>query len=189
VEPILPQTSFVLAEGGDHFWGSRSEYWTDPLTVNIYDHPRAGNPKALPDLLAAVAFAPATKGVLAGLYRRDFMSSVPDLAHVRVSVVDAVTGQPIPNATFRAWNRRNPGTFDIFEQTVTATATPGVFEFSWSPYPGVWVFGNWDNMKILKAWAPGYVAKAQWEWLYDAQKAKTVENKSIFEVTIRLTPQ
>lgn len=189
VEPILSQTSFAFGEAGDHFWGSRSEYWTDPLTVNIYDHPRAGNPTTLPDLLATVAFAPATKGVLASLHRGDLIPTVPDLAHVRVSVVDAVTGQAIPNATFRAWNRRNPGTFDIFEQTVTATATPGVFEFGWSPYPGVWAFGNWDNMKILKAWAPGYAPKAQWEWIYDAQKAKTVENKAVFDVTIRLTPQ
>jgi hypothetical protein len=125
-----------------------------------------------------------------GLYRRDYATtSLPALSQVKVSVVDAVTGQPIPGATCRAWNRRVDGTYNNFEQTVVPGASPGLFEFRWEPYPGFVPLNNYDNAKIIKAWAPGYAPKAQWESIYDAQKAKVVEDKEFFEITIALTPQ
>ena len=106
-----------------------------------------------------------------------------------MNVVDAATGQPIPGATCRVWNRRADGTYNIFEQTVVATATPGIFEFGWQPWPGFNPMNNYDNAKIVKAWAPGYSPAAQWSCVYDAQKAKTFENKNIFEITVALSPQ
>jgi hypothetical protein len=187
VAPILATTSFVQPDPEDHFWGSRGEYWTDPLTVNIYDHWRAGSPKSLPDLLGLVSFAPATKVVIADLRRSDYIPTIPNLTQVRVSVVDATSGQPIPGSTLRVWNRRN---YDSnFEHIVSATATPGTFTFTWAPYPHVSVFGNYDNMKILKAWAPGYTAKALWEWIYDAQKARLVDGVTEFQITVSLQPE
>jgi hypothetical protein len=72
---------------------------------------------------------------------------------------------------------------------VLATATPGVFNFAWQPYPGSSPLNNYDNAKLLKAWAPGYNPAAQWACIYDAQKSKTVEGKNLFEVIVPLTAQ
>ena len=43
--------------------------------------------------------------------------------------------------------------------------------------------------ELLKAYAPGYTAAAQWTTVYDAQKAKLVDGQTTFEVTLALTPQ
>jgi hypothetical protein len=188
--PILPTVNFSNPAPGDPFWGTRQEYWADPLLIDIYGHPRVGSPTSLPALLDTVRFAPASKGVIESLCRRNTTAdTLPDMNHVKVRVVDATTGLPIPGATCRAWNRRVDGTYNIFEQTVVATATPGEFEFAWAPYPTHSPLSNYDNAKIVKAWAPGYTAAAQWESVYDAQKARTWDLKDVFEITIALTPQ
>jgi len=92
-----------------------------------------------------------------------------------------------PGATLRVWNRRNPGTFDIFENTVTPTATLGLFTFKWEPYPSVTPLNPWDDAKFLKAYAPGYTAKAQLEWIFDAQRDKCLYGLDVYRLTIRLT--
>lgn len=190
VAPILPTTSYSDAAGGDHFWGSRQEYWGDPLLASCYGQWRLGAPTSLPALLDATRFSPATKGVVNSLCRRsNGWDALPSLLQVKVRVVDATTGQLVPGATCRVWNRRVDGTFNNFEQTVVATATAGEFHFRWEPYPDFSPLNNYDNMKIVKAWAPGYAPAAQWEWIYDAQKARTWELKDSFEITVALSPQ
>ena len=62
VAPLATQVYFSNPQPGDPFWGTRQEYWYDPLLINIYGQARVGSPTALPDLLAAVRFAPATVG-------------------------------------------------------------------------------------------------------------------------------
>lgn len=190
VEPILPPMPGLNGTESHPFWDARREYWADPLTAWAYQNPKLGSPVSLPTLLSAVRFAPATIGVINGL-NRDVLTmtnTLPDLSAVEVRVLDSLTGAPIPTSTLRVWNRRNPGTYGFFENLVNGTTTPGVFTFKWEPYPYVGIFGNYDNAKILKAYAPGYTPHAQWEWLYDAQREKCYYGRNEFKVTIRLTP-
>jgi hypothetical protein len=113
---------------------------------------------------------------------------LPDLSRVQVRVVDATSGELIPTATLRIWNMPNAGAFGGVERVVTAGTTAGRFEFPWmGDAPGS-PFSNWDNGRLLKAFAPGYQAKAQWEWIYDAQRVKTVDGFDVWEITVALDP-
>ncbi len=189
VEPVLPPMPGLNAAEGHPFWDGNQEYWADPLTVLAYRNPRLGSPDSLPALLAAVRFAPATVGVINGLHRAAGVDSVPDLSSVTVEVLDDVTGQPIPRASLRVWNRLDlrPQS-NFFEHAVAPTAVPGVFAFEWKPCRDACMFNSSVNAKILKAYAPGYEPKAQWAWLYDAQREKCFYGRSEFKVTLRLTP-
>lgn len=189
VAPILPTVSFGVPPPGDPFWGIRQEYWADPLLLNIYGQSRAGSPVSLPALLNTVSFAPATKGVINSLCRGSQANALPDLSHVRVRVVDGATGHLIPGATCRTWNRQANGTLGFFEQNVVGAAESGEFTFAWTPYPDASPATNLDNAKIVKAWAPGYTPAAQWESLYDAQKARVWDLSEEFVITIALNPE
>ncbi|HEV2839747.1 MAG TPA: hypothetical protein VGW39_00335, partial [Chthoniobacterales bacterium] len=146
----------------------------------------------LPALLDAVHFSATSRGIIDGCYRNSLSSStrstLPDLSRIRISVVDANSGQPIPDATLRIWNRPNPGPMGGQERTVVATGTPGVFEFNWTADSSFTPLNDWDNGKLLKAFASGYQPKAQWEWIYDAQRVKTVDNSDVWEITVALDP-
>jgi hypothetical protein len=177
----------------DPFWNARADFWGDPLLRTAWDNYRIGNPTALPALLDAVHFSATSRGIIDGCYRNAVSpsatrSTLPDLSHIRISVVDASTGQPIPGATLRIWNRPNPGPTGGQERTVVSTSTPGVFEFNWTADASYTPLNDWDNGKLLKAYANGYPAKAQWEWIYDAQRIKTVDNSDVWEITVALDP-
>ncbi|PYJ09539.1 MAG: hypothetical protein DMF06_09505, partial [Verrucomicrobia bacterium] len=114
--------------------------------------------------------------------------TLPDLSRVRVSVVDAISGQPVSSATLRVWNRPNPGPDGGQESVVVPTETPGVFEFTWTSGVDPTPLSNSENGKLLKAFAPGYQSKARWEWIYDAQRVKTVDNADVWQITLALDP-
>ena len=48
--------------------------------------------------------------------------------------------------------------------------------------------GGSENGKLLKAFASGYQPKAQWEWIYDAQRVKTVDEADVWHITVPLDP-
>jgi hypothetical protein len=141
----------------------------------------------------ALHFAAASCGVINGCYRNAdtppvTRTALPDLTRVRVSVVDASTGQPISSASLRVWNRPNPGSDGGQEGAVVTTETPGVFEFHWTSGVDPTPLNNWENGRLLKAFATGYQPKAQWEWIYDAQRVKTVDNADVWQITVALNP-
>jgi hypothetical protein len=178
---------------GDPFWNARPDFWSDPLLRYAWANYRIGNPTSLPALLDAVHFSATSRGIINGCYRNAGWSSstrttLPDLSRIQISVVDASTGQPIPAAALRIWNRPNPGPMGGQERTVFATSTPGVFEFNWTADSSFTPLNNWDNGKLLKAFASGYQPKAQWEWIYDAQRVKTVDNAEVWKITVALDP-
>lgn len=189
ISPTLTDVAAVDSATPDAFWNARFDFWTDPLTASAYANPRLGSPTSLTTLLNLVAFSPATRGLVNGLYRSEYnlWSSVPDnLQAVVVKVVNATTGAPLSGATLRVWNRTTsaaPNT--TYEETVTSTSTPGVFTFSWTGP----AFAETHNAKLLKASAPGYAPLAEWTTIYDAQEAKLIDGKVSFEVILRLTPQ
>jgi len=190
VAPFYDVDYFVPA---DPFWNARPDFWSDPLLRYAFDNYRLGDPTALPSLLDAVHFSGASRGIINGCYRNadspfTTRTALPDLSHIRISVVDANSGQPIPNATLRIWNRPNPGPTGGQERTVVSTDTPGVFEFNWTADSSYTPLNNWDNGKLLKAFASGYQPKAQWEWIYDAQRVKTVDNADVWQITVALSP-
>jgi hypothetical protein len=179
----------------DPFWNSHADFWGDPLLRYAWDNYRIGNPTSLPALLDAVRFSATSRGIIDGCYRNADMpftgnsrTTLPDLSRIQISVVDATTGQPIPGATLRVWNRPNPGPMSGQERVVVPTAAPGVFEFHWTSDSASTPLNNWDNSKLLKAFASGYQPKAQWEWIYDAQRVKTVDNVDVWEITVALDP-
>ena len=45
------------------------------------------------------------------------------------------------------------------------------------------------NAKLLKAYAPGYQASAQWTTIYEGQTAKLSSGAYTWEITIALTAQ
>ena len=104
------------------------------------------------------------------------------------STMSASAGVPIPGATVRVWNRRNPATYGNFEAPVSATSDPSEFRFPWASTITSYVFGSSDNAKIVKVWAPGFTPKAQWTTIYEAQKTRTIDGSDIFVVTVELTP-
>ena len=175
----------------DPFWNAHPDFWSDPLLRNVWSNYRIGNPDSLPAVLDAVHFSATSRGIINGCYRNEAFTArttLPDLAHVRVSVVDGSTGQPIPGATLRIWNRPAPVPTGMEERPVLPTSTPGVFEFDWNNGSPASPLSNSDNGKLLKAYATGYQPKAQWEWIYDAQRVKTVENSDVWEITVALDP-
>jgi hypothetical protein len=191
VAPLYDVDYFAPA---DPFFAMHPDFWADPLLRNAWDNYRTGNATALPALLDAVHFSGTSRGIINGCYRNadsgfnGARTALPDLAHVRIRVVDSTTGQNIPGATLRIWNQPNPGPMSSQERTVVATSTPGVFEFNWTADSSFVPLNNWDNGKLLKAFANGYVAKAQWEWIYDAQRVKTLDNSDTWEITVALDP-
>lgn len=189
VTPTLADTAAVDSASPDAFWNARFDSWTDPLTANAYANPRLGSPTSLATLLNLVSFAPATRGVINGYYRSPATGGfqVPDLSAVVVKVVDAQSGNPIPGAALRVWNRTTPAAPNTtYEETVTPTA-PGQFRFSWTGGPAP--FNSNENAKLLKATAPGYAPAAQWSTVYEAQKARLIDGKFSFEIIIPMTAQ
>jgi hypothetical protein len=188
VAPVFPTTAFTTP--GDLFWAARPEYWGDPLRGMIYGQSAFGSPTDMAEIINLTRFAPASVGVINGNYRaaERRLEGVPALYDVRVRVVAAGTGTPITGATVRVWNRRNPGSYGDFEAPVSATSDPSEFRFPWSPRPSIYVFGNWDNAKIVKVWAPGFAAKAQWTTIYEAQATKIIDGSDVLVITVELTP-
>jgi hypothetical protein len=177
----------------DPFWNAHPDFWGDPLLRTAWDNHRIGNPTAHPELLAAVHFSATSRGIINGCYRNadspfTTRTALPDLTRVRVSIVDASTGQPISSASLRVWNRPNPGPDGGQEGAVVTTGTPGVFEFHWTSGVDPTPLNNWENGRLLKAFATGYQPKAQWEWIYDGQRVKTVDNADVWEITVALDP-
>jgi hypothetical protein len=190
---IAPFYSVDYFTPEDPFWNSRPDFWSDPLLRNVWNNYRIGNPNSLPAVLDATHFSTTSRGIIDGCYRNAGFSStthttLPDLAHVRVKVVDAGTGQPIPGVTLRIWNRPAPVPTGMEERPIVPTGTPGVFEFDWNNGSPASPLSNADNGKLLKAFAAGYQSRAQWEWIYDAQRVKTVENSDVWEITVALDP-
>jgi hypothetical protein len=173
--------------GSDAFWNARFDYWTDPLTANAYANPRLGSPTSLNALLNLVSFAPVSRALINQAWRFTSGSYEPiaSLSPITVRVVDAQTGAPIPNATLRVWNRQSVTTpATTYEESVTATA-PGTFQFSWTG--GASTLNEATNAKLLKAFAPGYTAAAQWRTIYDAQASAVVQHQWSWEIVIPLT--
>jgi hypothetical protein len=190
VAPAILDVGAVDSATPDAFWNARFDFWTDPLTASAYGNPRLGSPTSLATLLDLVSFAPSTRGVINGLNRSASTGGfqVPDLTAVVVKVVDAQSGAPIPTASLRVWNRQNPTSPNsTYEETVTATGTPGIFNFRWTGAPAP--MNSNENAKLLKAFAPGYAPAAQWTTVYDAQKARLIDGQLVFEVIVSLTPQ
>lgn len=190
VAPLYDVDYFTPA---DPFWNAHTDFWSDPLLTGAWNNDRLGDPDTLPALLGAVHFSATSRGIIDGCYRNADLpfttrTALPDLSRVRISVVDANSGQPIPNATLRIWNQPNPGPVSGQERVVVNTGTPGVFEFHWTADSSYIPLNSWDNGKLLKAFASGYQPKAQWEWIYDAQRVKTVENADVWEITVALDP-
>jgi hypothetical protein len=191
VAPLYSPDIFTPA---DPFWAVHSDFWGDPLLKSAWDNDRLGNPKALPALLDAVRFSATSRGIIDGCYRGadspfTTRTALPDLTRVHISVVDASTGESIPGATLRIWNRPNPGPTGGQELVVTPTGTPGVFQFYWTAGAASVPLNNWENGKLLKAFASGYQPKAQWEWIYDAQRVRTVDGSDVWELSVALEPQ
>lgn len=190
---VAPLYSVDYFTSDDPFWNSHTDAWADPLLRTAWSNFRIGNPTTLPTLLDSVHFSGTSRGIINACYRNasfrvDGGTALPDLSRVRVSVVDANTGQPIAGSSLRIWNRPNPSATGGQERTVLSGGTPGVYEFNWTPDPQESPLGNWENGKLLKASATGYQPKAQWEWIYDAQRVKTVDNLDVWEITVALTP-
>jgi hypothetical protein len=190
VAPIFT-VDYFTAE--DPFWNAHADVWADPLLRSAWDNFRIGSPTSLPAVLDAVHFSAISRGIINGCYRNDGFAmdggaALPDLTRVRVRVVDASTGQLIPGASLRIWNRPQPNGTSNEERTVLSTGTPGVFEFNWTPDPQETALNDWENGKLLKAFASGYQSKPQWEWVYDAQRVKTVDNLDEWEITVALEP-
>lgn len=190
---VTPLDTVDYFAPADPFWNAHPDFWADPLLRNAWDNYRTGNPTALPDLLAGVHFSGTSRGIVNGCYRNadspfTTRTALPDLSRIRITVVDSNSGQPIPTATLRIWNRPNPGPTSSLERTVVTTGTPGVFEFNWTADSSFVPLNNWDNGKLLKAFADGYQPKAQWQWIYDAQRVKTVDNSDTWTLTIALDP-
>jgi hypothetical protein len=190
---LAPLYSVDYFTPADPFWNSHSDFWPDPLLRSAYDNYRIGNPTARPALLDAVHFSATSRGIINGCYRNADSSSgrrtaLPDLSRIQIKVVDSTSGALISGATLRIWNRQNPGPTSGQERTVVPTSTPGVFEFNWTADASFTPLNNWDNGKLLKAFANGYQSKAQWEWIYDAQRVKTVDNSDVWEITVALDP-
>jgi hypothetical protein len=186
VAPVHPPTDSQTP--GDLFWTPRRDFWTDPLLSMVYNQRFFGSPTTMAQVIDLTRFASASVGVINGNYYEHRLEAVPALNDCRVRVVAAGTGQPIPGATVRVWNRRNPGSYGDYEQPVTPTTDPAEFRFSWSSINDGYVFGSWDNAKLVKVWAPGYTAQAQWTSIYDAQKTKTIDGSDMVVVTVELTP-
>jgi hypothetical protein len=192
---IAPLYSIDFFTPEDPFWNSHSDFWGDPLLRGAYDNYRLGNPNALPALLDAVHFSATSRGIVNGCYRNAdgpfagiTRTALPDLSRIQIRVVDATTGQIIPSATLRIWNQPNPGPMSGQERVVVPTSTPGIFEFNWTADSSFTPLNSWDNGKLVKAYANGYQPKAQWEWIYDAQRVKTVDNSDVWEITVALDP-
>lgn len=190
IAPLYNVNYFTPA---DPFWNAHADFWSDPLLRSAWDNYRIGNPTSHPALLAAVHFSATSRGIVNGCYRNadtpfTTRTALPDLSRVRVSVVDANSGQPLSTASLRVWNRPNPGSDGGQEGVVVATGTPGIFEFHWTSGVDPTPLNNWENGRLLKAFASGYQAKAQWEWIYDAQRVKTVDNADVWEITVALDP-
>jgi len=177
----------------DPFWSAHPDFWGDPLLRYAWDNYRIGNPTSYPALLAAVHFSATSRGIIDGCYRNadspfTTRTTLPDLSRVRVKVVDANSGQPVASAALRVWNRPNPGSDGGQEGVVVTTGTPGIFEFNWTSGVDPTPLNNWENGRLLKAFATGYQSKAQWEWIYDAQRVKTVDHADVWEITVALDP-
>jgi hypothetical protein len=188
--PVIADVAAVDSAAPDAFWTARFDYWSDPLTANAYANARLGSPTSLPMLLNLTSFAPVSRAMINGTYRNPdtwTYYTLPNLSAVVVKVVDAQSGAPISGGSVRVWNRQSPtAPNSTYEETVTASSSPGAFTFSWSGTPPL---DNNSNAKLVKAYAPGYNPSAQWITVYDAQAARLIEGKSTFEVTIALTHQ
>ncbi len=190
---VAPLFSVDYLTAADPFWNARSDFWGDPLLGSAWTNYRIDNPNALPALLDSVRFSATSREIIDGCYRNAAwispLTTVPDLSHVRVTVVDANTLQPISGATVRMWQRPTPyGSPGAEEWVQPIFETPGTFKFSWMGNNQWSPFNNWDNAKLLKAYAPGYQPKAHWEWIFDGQRMKLLDKLDVWEITVALDP-
>jgi len=173
----------------DPFWGARQDYWADPLMYDIYRYPLVGAPSSLVALKDATNFANVTvaiinKGPFIDAY--PMMSTVPDLFSVKVYVKDAPTGLSINGATVQAWSIPALLSNDPTTLTVNTDLAPWQYSFRWMSYPRYTVFGNGDNMKLIKVHAENYISQFRWVSLYDCQAEKLLNNKNTMEINLDL---
>ena len=183
VDPLVN----IRKSATDPYWGQRQDYFTDPLLNNIHNLDLVGSPTSLQDLRDTVGFADVTVAVVdLGPRVVNLIGTVPDLSQVNVEVIDADTGLPISDATVRTWNVRSFSPYASEELTVSATGTPGLFQFAWDPYPHISIFGNYDHLKSIKAFADGYEPAATWVSLYDAQYEKLINGNDQMTISVSL---
>ena len=190
VAPLLSDVPAADSSDTGWFWEDRFNYWTDPLTANAYANPRLGSPTSLSTLLNLVSFAPATRGIINGGYRGadNAAQALPDMTRTMIQVLDAQTGTPVNGAIVRVWNRQDPASpTSTYEETVSDLGVNGFYSFSWTGAYGPVSEAN--NAKLVKVYAAGYAATAQWVTIYDAQTARLADGSSSLTVLVTLTPQ
>lgn len=186
-DPVLD----IRKDAIDPYWSRRQDYFADPLLNNIWNLSLVGNPTSRNDLFDTINLAEVTVEVVnRGPRNNDTkMATLPDLSAATVEVSDAETGTPLSDASVTVWKVRS---FPPYYNEITAeglTDYSGGFVFTWTPYPHISVFSNYDHLKLIKVYAQGYEPAAEWVSIYDCQEAKLVYGMDRMIVPVQLFPE
>ena len=181
----------IRREAIDPYWSQHKDYFGDPLLNNIWNHILVGSPTSRDDLLDSVRFADVTVSIVnLGPRNPDTnLATLPDLSQTRIEVVEIGSGRPIPCASVTVWNVRSfpPYTHEIIAQG--ASDFSGGFEFSWTPYPRLAVFSNYDHLKLIKVFLEGYKPRTKWVSIYDCQAEKLLYGMDQMIIPVALLPE
>ena len=181
VDPVVPISLSQFSEGKpDSFWERHEDFLADPLRGGRLDEPTDIDSLRYADVTAAVISADVSA----------VDETVPDLSNIVLQIVDADTGEPIPQAHVQIWSVA-AGLNSLAEKRVDSTADDlGQYTWAWgdthnNPDLG---FSNWDNLRLIKVHQPGYHSAARWESIYDAQAVKMLEGKDDYAIVLELAP-
>jgi hypothetical protein len=170
----------------DPFWSDKQDFFSDPLLWIAYNNSFLGNPISRAALLNATKYSTLTATIMNGDYRN--ATNLPptvNLQDIRLTIVDAQTQQPLPNAVIKVWSVLGIPGNESHLLVDTVTDTNGGISFSWGGAPDP--HNNYDFLRLAKVYKTNYTPVAKYISIYDTDIQKMVGGSATYSATIALT--
>ncbi|MEO6513877.1 MAG: Ig-like domain-containing protein [Candidatus Saccharimonadales bacterium] len=181
-----PLLNISLFNPADSFWSRHPDFMYDPLLANIYGEARVGSPVSRSALLGLVRYSNLTATIMNGDYRTPTAyPPAADLQNLTLKLTDSNNGAPVSGATVKIWEvRATAGNYSSLLLNTTSN-TSGDVNFAWGGSSNP--HNNYDMLRLIKVYAPGYMARAYYLSIYDTDEARLLRGESTFTLPLQLT--
>lgn len=175
-----PKVNIRASDPADPYWASKADFMTDPLLWNIYGKERFGNPRSRSSLLEKVKLSELSANVCNGNYRNG--AQLPNISAITMKVLRKDNRQPINGANVKIWSVSkivNPPKSVLLYNLVTDNS--GEIIFDWA---GGDLHSNVNLLRTIKVYKEGFTPAVKHISVFDAERAKIIDNKDLWVVEI-----